>query len=57
VTRVAGAGAAAIVAGVIYVAYWAPPLDLLMFNQFHLILMALGMFFALHGNGGVARRA
>jgi putative oxidoreductase len=51
VTRIAGAGAAMIVAGVIYVAYWAPPLDLLMFNQFHLILLAAGLFFALRGNG------
>lgn len=50
VTRAAGAGAAAIVAGVIYVAYWAPPLDLLMFNQFHLLLMAVGLYLALSGN-------
>lgn len=52
VTRIAGAGAAVIVAGVIYVAYWAPPLDLLMFNQFHLMLLATGLFFALNGSVG-----
>jgi uncharacterized membrane protein YphA (DoxX/SURF4 family) len=50
VTRAAGAGAAAIVAGVIYVAYWAPPLDLLMFNQFHLLLLCCGTYLALAGN-------
>lgn len=50
VTRLAGAGAAAIVAGVIYVAYWAPPLELLMFNQFHLMLLAGGLFLALQGS-------
>lgn len=50
VTRLAGAGAAVIVAGVVYVAYWAPPLDLLLFNQFHLLLFACGLFFALAGN-------
>jgi putative oxidoreductase len=51
VTRIAGAGAAMIVAGVIYVAYWAPPLDLLLFNQFHLVLMAAGLYLALTGTG------
>lgn len=50
VTRIAGAGAAAIVAGVIWVAYWAPPLDLLMFNQFHILLMCLGLYLALAGS-------
>lgn len=50
VTRLAGAGAAVIVAGVVYVAYWAPPLDLLMFNQFHLLLFACGLYFALAGD-------
>ena len=49
VTRVAGLGLAAIVAGVLYVAYWAPPLELLMFNQFHLLLLAGGLYFALTG--------
>jgi putative oxidoreductase len=51
VTRAAGAAAAVIVAGVIYVAYWAPPLDLLLFNQFHLLLIAAGLFLALQGRG------
>lgn len=49
-TRIAGAGLAVIVAGVVYVAYWAPPLDLLLFNQFHLLLLAGGLYFALIGN-------
>jgi putative oxidoreductase len=49
ITRIAGAGAAIIVAGVIYVAYWAPPLDLLLFNQMHLMMLAIGLFFALNG--------
>lgn len=49
-TRVAGAATALIVAGVIYVAYWAPPLDLLMFNQFQILLLGAGLYFALVGN-------
>lgn len=57
VTRLAGAGAAAILAGVLYVAYWAPPLDLLMFNQFHLMLLATGLYFALVGSAGADRRS
>lgn len=58
ITRIAGAGAAVIVAGVVYVAYWAPPLDLLLFNQFHLLLFACGLFFAFAGNAasGADRR-
>ena len=52
VTRLAGAGIAVIVASVLYVAYWAPPLDLLMFNQFHLLLLAGGLYFALAGKAG-----
>lgn len=47
VTRLAGAGAALITAGVIVVAYWAPPLDLLMFNQFHILLLGAGLYLAL----------
>lgn len=46
-TRLAGAGAAVIVAGVIAVAYRAPPLDLLMFNQFHILLLGAGLYLAL----------
>jgi hypothetical protein len=52
VTRLAGAGAALIVLGVLYVAYWAPPLDLLLFNPFHIILMATGLYLALWGRRG-----
>ena len=46
-TRIAGAGAALIVAGVIVVAYWAPPLDLILFNQFHILLLCAGLYLAL----------
>jgi uncharacterized membrane protein YphA (DoxX/SURF4 family) len=49
-TRLAGAGAAMIVFGVLYVAYWAPPLDMLLFNQFHVLMIANGLFLALAGN-------
>ncbi len=49
-TRLAGAGTAVIVAGVIVVAYWAPPLDLLMFNQFHILLLGAGAYLALKRN-------
>lgn len=56
VTRFAGAGAAIIVAGVIYVAYRAPPLDILLFNQFHLLLIAGGLYLALAGGGPHAAR-
>ena len=48
-TRIAGAGAAVIVAGVIVVAYWAPPLDLILFNQFHILLLCAGLYLALSG--------
>lgn len=46
-TRSAGAASAIIVAGVIVVAYWAPPLDLLMFNQFHILLLGVSLYLAL----------
>jgi uncharacterized membrane protein YphA (DoxX/SURF4 family) len=49
-TRLAGAGAALIVFGVLYVADWAPPLDMLLFNQFQILLLANGLFLALAGN-------
>ncbi len=47
ITRLAGAGAAVIVTGVLIVAYWAPPLDLILFNQFHILLLAVGLYLAL----------
>ncbi len=53
ITRLAGAGAAAIVAGVLYVAYWAPPMDLILFNQFHILLMCAGLYLALSGKRAV----
>lgn len=49
-TRFAGAAIAAIVAGVLIVAYWAPPLDILLYNQFHVLLLVGGLYFALRGN-------
>jgi uncharacterized membrane protein YphA (DoxX/SURF4 family) len=55
VTRIAGAAAAIIVAGVIYVAYWAPPLDLLLLNQLHLMMLAIGLYFALAGKALAAQ--
>lgn len=45
-TRLTGFAAAIIVAGVIVVAYWAPPLDLLMFNQFHILLLGASLYLA-----------
>ncbi len=45
-TRLTGLAAAIIVAGVIVVAYWAPPLDLLMFNQFHILLLGASLYIA-----------
>ncbi|MEM1344726.1 MAG: hypothetical protein AAGI34_09130 [Pseudomonadota bacterium] len=49
-TRLAGLAIAMIVFGVLYVAYWAPPLDLLLYNQFHILLLVGGLYFALRGN-------
>ncbi|MEM6487797.1 MAG: hypothetical protein AAF677_05915 [Pseudomonadota bacterium] len=49
-TRIAGFGIAAIVLGVLIVAYAAPPLEILLYNQFHVLLLMLGAFFALRGN-------
>lgn len=46
-SRIAGIGAAIIIAAVIVVAYWAPPLDLLMFNQFHILLLGASLYLAL----------
>ena len=51
ITRLAGAGLAAIVAGVIYVAYWGPLLDILMFNPLQVLLLCAGLYLALAGRG------
>jgi uncharacterized membrane protein YphA (DoxX/SURF4 family) len=48
-TRIAGAGLAVIVLGVLFVAYGGTPADWVIFNQFHLLLMAGGLYFALTG--------
>lgn len=56
-TRAAGAGAAVIVASVVYIAYRAPPLDLLLFTQFHPMLLSGGLYFALAGNGTASEQA
>lgn len=50
-TRAAGAVAALVVAGVVVVAYWAPPLELILFNQFHILLFSCGLYLALVGRG------
>ena len=47
ITRLAGAGAAVIVVGVLIVAYWAPPIDILLFNHFHILLICAGLYLAL----------
>ncbi|MEM6355583.1 MAG: hypothetical protein AAF844_07850 [Pseudomonadota bacterium] len=49
-TRLAGAALASIVVGVLIVVYWAPPLEILLYNQFHLLLLLGGLFFAFRGN-------
>ncbi|MEM9781557.1 MAG: hypothetical protein AAF899_03680 [Pseudomonadota bacterium] len=49
-TRAAGAAIAAIVTGVLVVAYPAPLGDILLYNQFHVLLLVGGLFFALRGN-------
>jgi putative oxidoreductase len=53
-TRLAGIGTAIILLGVLIVAYGGTPLDWLIFNQFHLLLMAGGLYFALTGGRRVA---
>jgi hypothetical protein len=50
VTRLAGFAVAGVVAGVLAVVYWAPIGDMMMTNQFHLLLLAGGLFFLLRGN-------
>jgi hypothetical protein len=50
ITRLAGFAIAAVVAGVIAVVYWAPLATLITANQFHLLLLAGGLFFLLRGN-------
>jgi hypothetical protein len=50
ITRLAGFAVAAVVAGVLVVVYWAPVTDLMATNQFHLLLLAGGLFFLLRGN-------
>ncbi|MCU0831364.1 MAG: hypothetical protein MUC58_07615 [Rhizobiaceae bacterium] len=50
VTRLAGFAIAGVVAGVLYVVYWAPLADLVISNQFHILLLAGGLFFLLRGN-------
>ncbi len=47
-TRLSALVAAVIIAGVIVVAYWAPPLDLLLFNQFHILLLGCALYLGFH---------
>ncbi|MEM9716561.1 MAG: hypothetical protein AAF826_08595 [Pseudomonadota bacterium] len=49
-TRLAGLAIAGVVIGVLYVVYWAPLLDLWLANQFHILLLVGGLYFALRGN-------
>ncbi|MEM1385506.1 MAG: hypothetical protein AAF713_06035 [Pseudomonadota bacterium] len=50
ITRAGGAMLALIVASVLVMVYWAPPLELFLGNQFHLLLLCGGLYFALRGN-------
>ncbi|MEM0989500.1 MAG: hypothetical protein AAGK00_11505 [Pseudomonadota bacterium] len=49
-TRAAGAMIAAIVAGVLVTVYWQPLIDMVLYQQFHMLLLVGGLFFALRGN-------
>ncbi len=50
VTRLAGLAVASVVAGVLVAVYWAPITSMVVTNQFHLLLLAGGLFFLLRGN-------
>lgn len=50
ITRMAGFAVAAVVAGVLVVLYAAPIAVMLESNQYHLLLLAGGLFFLLRGN-------
>lgn len=50
ITRLAGLAIAGVVAGVIVVAYWAPPLQILLYNQLQVLLLVGGAYFLLRGN-------
>ncbi|MEM9047483.1 MAG: hypothetical protein AAGC92_02080 [Pseudomonadota bacterium] len=50
VTRTGGALIALIVASVLMMVYWAPPVELFLYNQLHLLLLAGGLYFAFRGN-------
>ena len=49
-TRAGGLTVALITFGVLYVVYWAPPMDLFLANQLHLLLIIGGLYFAARGN-------
>lgn len=49
-TRTGGAVLALIVASVLVVVYWAPLIDLFIGNQFQILLLIGGLYFALRGN-------
>ena len=49
-TRVGGLFVAIIVASVLVWVYGAPIMDLLLYEQFHVLLMLGGLYFALRGN-------
>ena len=49
-TRLGGLGLAAIIISVLMIAHKAPIIDILLYNQFHLLLLLGGLFFGLRGN-------
>ena len=49
-TRLGGLGLAVIIVSVLIIAHKAPIIDILLYNQFHLLLLLGGLFFGLRGN-------
>ena len=49
-TRLGGLGLAAIIVSVLVIAHKAPIIDIMLYNQFHLLLLLGGLFFGLRGN-------
>jgi len=49
-TRAGGLTLALITLSVIYVVYWAPPMDIFLSNQLHLLMVIGGLYFATRGN-------
>lgn len=49
-TRFGGLLNTMVVASVLYVVYWAPPMDMFYNNQLHLMMLAGGLLFLFRGN-------